>query len=326
MSGEQAQHDLTSEKVSAGEDAELARNLELAKKFAEQDKDYVPSEESRRTIEVLKQAEEERKNRPVQAPSQPAKYDFAPGIAPDGRPYPVHERKPPKAIEDHEWDGVTLRTSFSAQELARRDQIADAARNGHWPQLFALLGTAHVNRTRPGGTKGFAPLHQAAWHGAPVEVAQRLIGLGAWRLLRTTAGQTPLDIAQQRGHRHLFDVLQPVVRHPLAENVLAGLQEHLTMLIRGGRYADFVLQQQLRLPQLAPITELTEPELWLPVPGQYGGIEIELDGTELMVKNSSRVGGWSLDYRVTASSVQFVEERTDAPGIPPIVRSPEPGR
>jgi hypothetical protein len=92
------------------------------------------------------------------------------------------------------------------------------------------------------------------------------------------------------------------------------------------RYADFLLRQQLRLPQLAPITELTVPKLWFPVPGRHGGIAIELHGTELMVRNSSRAGGWSLVYRVTPSSIQFVEERLDAPGVPTIVRSPEPGR
>ena len=73
-------------------------------------------------------------------------------------------------------------------------------------------------------------------------------------------------------------------------------------------------------------TELTEPKLWFPVPGQYGGIAIELRGTELAVSNSSRAGGWSLAYRVTRSSVQFVEERIDAPGAPPIVRSADPDR
>jgi hypothetical protein len=244
----------------------------------------------------------------------------------EGRRHPEPSTPQQKAAEDGRWDGLALRTSFSPEEVVHRDRIADAARNGHWPQLLASLDTGYVNCTRPGGTKGFAPLHQVAWHGAPVEVAQRLIGLGAWRLLRTTAGKTPLDVARQHGHRHLFDILQPVVRHPLDDEVLQGLQEHLTMLIRGGRYADFVLRQQLRLPQLAPITELTVPKLWFPVPGQYGGIEIELQGTELMVTNSSRAGGWSLRYRVTPSSVEFVEERIDAPGVPPIVRSPEPGR
>jgi hypothetical protein len=86
----------------------------------------------------------------VEPPRQPAKYDFAPGVAPDGSLYPVHERKP------------------------------------------------------------------------PAEVAQRLVELGAWRLLRTTAGHTPLAVVRQRGHRHLFDVLQPVVRQPLDEDAPAG--------------------------------------------------------------------------------------------------------
>ena len=265
-------------------------SLELARKFAEKDKNYVLSEEARRASERLDRAYEERKKRPIEPPRQPAKYDFAPGVAPDGSLYPVHERKPATPVpapkphaEDHEWDGATLRTTFSPPEVARRDQIADAARNGHWPQLLGLLDTRSVNLVRLGGAEGFAPLHQVAWHGAPVEVAQRLVELGAWRLLRTAGGQTPLAIARQRGHQHLFGVLEPVVRHPVADDVLQGLQEHLHLLIRG-RAAELVLKWQLRLPQLAPLTELTEPKLWFPVPELHGGFSIELQDTELEVK------------------------------------------
>ncbi|MGW4525933.1 hypothetical protein [Amycolatopsis sp. NPDC004378] len=257
--------------------------------------------------------------------------NFAPGYREGDGLHPVTEPQPsapapPPRAEDHEWDGVTQRTTCSPQEAAHRDQIADAARNGNWQHLFAVLDTRYVNRVRLGGTEGFAPLHQAAWHGAPVEVAQRLVELGAWRLLRTAAGQTPSAIAQHRGHQHLSGILQPVVRHPLADDVLRGLEEHLTMVVRGNRYADFVARQQLRLPQLAPILELADPKLWFPVPGQHGGIAIELHGTELTVSNSSRAGGWSLVYRVTPTSVHLVEERIDAPGLPSIVRSAEPLR
>ena len=223
--------------------ADRELSIKLARELAEKDKHYVPTEEEQRVIDRLEKSQRERSKRPVEPPRQPAKYDFAPGVASDGSLYPVHERKRPEpeppapqptAVEDHEWDGVTLRTACAPQEVAQRDQIAIAARNGDWPQLFALLDTRYVNRAPVGSTDGIAPLHHAAWHGAPVEVVQRLIDLGAWRLLRTTAGQTPLAVAQQRGHQHLFDILQPVVRHPLTENVLLGLEEHLTMLIWHG--------------------------------------------------------------------------------------------
>src|SRR2546430_7560318 len=98
------------------------QSLELARKFAEKDKNYIPTEEDRRINEKLKKSQEDRSKRPVEPPRQPAKYDFAPGVAPDGSLYPVHERKPatpapePRA-EDHEWDGATLRTTFSPQEV-----------------------------------------------------------------------------------------------------------------------------------------------------------------------------------------------------------------
>ncbi|MEU5257648.1 hypothetical protein [Amycolatopsis sp. NPDC021455] len=81
------------EEIEAIKEAEHARSMELAKKYAERDKDYVPSERSREILEILDEAVEEQKKLPVEMPARPERYDFAPGIAPDGTPYPVHERK-----------------------------------------------------------------------------------------------------------------------------------------------------------------------------------------------------------------------------------------
>ncbi len=231
-----------------------------------------------------------------------------PGPATDAAPIVAEPR-----FQDGEWDGATLRTTYREDEVARRDWIADAARDGRWAQLLEVLDTAHVNRTRLGGEKGFAPLHQAAWHGAPVEVAQRLIQLGAWRTLRTNEGQTAWNIAAQRGHQHLAEILRPAPLHSLADDVVRGLEKQLHLLIRG-RSAELVLQWRLTLPQLAPITELTEPKLWFPVPGQYGGFRIELHGEELKVPSWNRVfGGWAQTHRITHDMIQLIEDGWDLP-------------
>src|ERR1700722_12820026 len=73
---------------------------------------------------------------------------------------------------------------------------SDAAYHGDWDTLFqiaartAWVGSfANCTRLRPkpdlegsvpvGQPSGYTALHQAAWHGAPVEIAQGLIELGA---------------------------------------------------------------------------------------------------------------------------------------------------
>jgi hypothetical protein len=280
---------------------------------------YEPTPEERRIIEEFEKTREARSKMPATPPSQPDKYSFPLGLDDNLNPFPVSRRKPstpsePPPVQDQEWDGTTQRTTYREDEVARRDQVADAARDGQWPRLFELLATGGgVNKTRLTSKEGYTPLHQAAWHGAPVDVAQRLIQLGAWRTLRTYAGKTARDIAQERGHQHLLDILQPIIRHKVADNVLRGLERQLHLLIRG-RSAELVLKGQLRLPELAPITELIEPKLWFPVPGQYGGFSIELHGEELKVSSWNRVvGGWAQTHRITRDTIQLIDEGWDLP-------------
>ncbi len=88
-----------------------------------------------------------------------------------------------------------------------------------------------ANRSRIGGTSGFAPLHQAAWHGADVAVVDRLVRPRAWRTLSTTADETPADIARRRGHIHLDDVLRPRIRTPLLVGDMARVEGHFHALV-----------------------------------------------------------------------------------------------
>ncbi|MER6512526.1 ankyrin repeat domain-containing protein [Nonomuraea sp. NPDC001636] len=131
------------------------------------------------------------------------------------------------------WDGVTLRSSYKGHLIAGRDELADAARDGAWSTVFELLEEhpEWVNGGRVGGTSGYAPLHQAAWHGADVSVVHRLIARGAWRTLRTAQGERAIDIATRRGHHPLLAPLTPVIHHPLPAGTLRSIQRHFHALI-----------------------------------------------------------------------------------------------
>jgi hypothetical protein len=96
-----------------------------------------------------------------------------------------------------EWDGITLRSTLVPETAARRDRLADAARDGDWRTVSSILDTAPAwaNSARLEGCRGYTPLHQAAWHGAKVETVERLLSFGARRTLRTSGGDRPIDIA-----------------------------------------------------------------------------------------------------------------------------------
>src|SRR4051794_38098056 len=75
------------------------------------------------------------------------------------------------------WDGITQAETLHEGAAQIRHALADAAKSYNWPRVFELLSEHKelVNTTRPGGSSLYAPLHQAAHGGAPVEVVQQLI-------------------------------------------------------------------------------------------------------------------------------------------------------
>lgn len=192
------------------------------------------------------------------------------------------------------WDGVTLRSSIKDWISAGRDKLADAAREGDWPTVFEVLDKhpEWVNTCRIGGTSGYAPLHQAAWHGTDAGTVTRLVEIGAWRTLRTADGERALDIADRNGRRHLAGPLTPVIRHSVDPAVRQAIQRHFHALIRE-RTEELVTTHRLRLPELEPLTEQEVPRCWFAVPGMYGGFNYGFVGDTLVVESWSRVVGGS---------------------------------
>lgn len=97
------------------------------------------------------------------------------------------------------WQSV-LDPSVMSDDLVRAGhQLADAAKVGDWPTVMSVLDNQSkwlvINQWRPGGTAWFTALHQAAWHGAPVDVARDLLDRGALRSLRDAKGRTAYDVA-----------------------------------------------------------------------------------------------------------------------------------
>ena len=211
------------------------------------------------------------------------------------------------------WQGVLDPKELHAHVALAGHQLADAAKAGKWSTVLRLLdeasGLVNVNGWRPGGTAWFTPLHQAAWYGAPVAVAAELVARGALRSLTDARGRTPHDVrlvrdAKERSkkgiaaqsHLALRSFLTPPAS-PLSTTQAQTLDTHLAALIdsrvAGVLYDGRNPRRVLRYPPVAILHEIPGQRLWFPVPGMYGGFEIELRQGYLDVKSWCRVAGGS---------------------------------
>lgn len=193
------------------------------------------------------------------------------------------------------WPGGLDADAWRADYVRAADRLAQAAKAGQWPAVFALLDDVQLqlsaNQWRIGGSSLFTPLHQAAWWGAPAEVVAELLRRGAWRALRTAAGDRAVDIARGRGHDHLLGALDVADPAQWDGRRFQGWDRQLAELIAE------------RTEGLAPVawrpvpTELIVAEelesLWCPYPGMYGGFSLSVHRERLFVESWSRIAGGS---------------------------------
>jgi hypothetical protein len=212
------------------------------------------------------------------------------------------------------WDGITQPSALGSEAIQARMALADAAKAQNWSVVFEILDTFSdwINACRPGGNSQFAPLHQVAYSGAPDEVAKRLIRLGAFRTIQNARGERPLDVAERMGHSHLLQVLKPRLKQAVPLGILLKIQSHFHSVIRG-RIDSELPNHGLRMPELEPLLELTDPQIWFPVPGMYGGFNFRLVSTgvqaKLEVESWCRVvGGSGQRHEITPEGSALVEE------------------
>lgn len=196
------------------------------------------------------------------------------------------------------WMGVTLPETLKPSERETRDRLADAAYRADWETVLSILSRRRdlANATRLGGASLYAPLHQAAYHNAPAEVVEALIGLGAWRTLRDRNGQRPVDIAREKGHQDLLALLEPEIKRPIPAETVQAIQQNFHTIILG-RAQQLVAEHNLRLPELDPLLEYEDCTGLFPIPGMYGGfrywLEERWESVLLISESWSRVVGGS---------------------------------
>ncbi|MCX5234161.1 ankyrin repeat domain-containing protein [Streptomyces prunicolor] len=223
-----------------------------------------------------------------------------------------------------EWDALTDREP-NAWYREERDRLSDLARDANWSGLFEELRKhpSRVNLPRIGIRTGYAPLHQAAWHGADFPVVSRLIAHGAWRTQRTRDGQRAVDVARKQGHTHLLELLEPVVVRPLPSPPEM-LEHRFHSLLRERTGSCFEETEHL-LPPLAPLTEAPAMDITFTVFGMMGGVTYRLEDDHLYVHFHSRMDADDGEhYHVTPESWSKIKSPRMPPPPPPAPQRPTP--
>jgi hypothetical protein len=231
------------------------------------------------------------------------------------------------------WRGVLDPDQLFDDIVSASHRLADAARVGDWSTVFDLLDDpsqrVDINWWRPGGPAWFTVLHQAAWHGAPPDVAAELIRRGALRSLTDARGRTAYEIRCQRDlkaanhpkgiatqQRKSLILRERYLKPPpsrLAPEQVSALDRHLADVI-GSRIGGVLYdgrdpRRVLRYPPVGILHEVPGQHLWFPVPGMYGGFDITLVEDFLDVKSWCRVvGGSGQAHLITTSGAILVDE------------------
>jgi hypothetical protein len=176
------------------------------------------------------------------------------------------------------WDGTTKSETIREEKAAVRHKLADKAKEYDWQKVFEILGQYRslINTTRPDGQSLYAPLHQAAYGNASVEIVQKMINMGAWRTLKNADGERAVDIAQRKKYLEIGQLLQPIYKVKVPSEILKAIESrfHEIILDRAG---DLIYKASVRLPDLEILLEIEEPKMWFPIPGMYGGFSYWLD-------------------------------------------------
>lgn len=212
------------------------------------------------------------------------------------------------------WDGITTSEVIREDAVEVRHKLADAAKEFDWEKTLEILNNYPelINTTRPDGKSLYTPLHQAAYGNAPVNIIQKMLDIGAWRTLRNSDGERPIDIAKQKKYQHLVQVLEPVYKTNVPSEMLEKIQKYFHEIILD-RANDLVVKANLRLPELEPLLEIEKPQMWFPIPGMYGGFNYWLNLDEHNVKLISEswwrvVEGSGQRHEITDKGWTLIEE------------------
>ncbi|RVD86438.1 uncharacterized protein DFL_004714 [Arthrobotrys flagrans] len=203
----------------------------------------------------------------------------------------------------YEWIGGCVASTYRDHYVAGRDKLADYAFNGRFDQALECIEDGNIPNSwrlrKPEDTRppsGWTTLHQAAMLStSTVSHIERLVSLGAYRNLRTMdTNETAYDIAKKHHRsREILDALKPHYERRLDEQTIKNLQKGLDEVVMS-RVASLIEEHRFRIPTIEVLLELPGLSIWCPIPGFYGGFNIELrEDNTIETESSCRVAGGS---------------------------------
>lgn len=214
-----------------------------------------------------------------------------------------------------EWCGIVKSNIFSQDECNLRKQIAKVIKAHQWNKAFLLLQERPdlINATFLDEMSWYAPVHQITFDNSPIEIVEKILSIGAWRTLKNSDGNKPVDIANKEGYQNLALLLKPIYRRHINLETLSKIQAHFHKVIIGRIEHTIPEWASFRLPDLEILLEIEQPRMWFPVPGMYGGfsykLEIEGENVKLISESWCRVvGGSGERHEITAEGSKLVEQ------------------
>ena len=178
------------------------------------------------------------------------------------------------------------------------DNIDEFGKNGNWSELVEILKVHEnlVNSSKlPVKNKGqpslFTPLHYAASGGAPKEIFEQLIEIGASKCLKTATGETAYDIATTKVlNPDILELLKMPKKIKQNAIEIEKMEKGLHKVIEG-RVEKLIKDNGQALPQLALLFE--KGSFYYPVPGMYGGFSVSEHEKGIQADSWIRICGGS---------------------------------
>jgi ankyrin repeat protein len=195
------------------------------------------------------------------------------------------------------WDGLTKYTSLYEKIALAREAIFTWAKQGHWAQVADILADdpSFLHVVEPDEPSFNTLLHYAALNNADVNVVEGLVDLDASRTRQNADGQRALDLALERQHTALYEILEPQLKHRIAWEILQPIEQHFQALFIS-RIARLHEKHAFQLPQLEILLEMDVPQGSFPVVGGWlfkYWLEQKDADVNLLVFSANRFSGGS---------------------------------
>ncbi|KAJ2906356.1 hypothetical protein MKZ38_002072 [Zalerion maritima] len=218
-----------------------------------------------------------------------------------------------KSSEIPVWNGGFLMKSYPEHYAQRRRNFEEAIASRNWIEAEKVLSLEYEWRRSDWFNVGklfyddevverdnLTLLHELIAK-APAEVTdadndqawKRLIEEAykpdVWKTLRSfdKSRETAEELALKRGLDGLAGHLRPIIRHPVDNSDLEDIQHQLHQMMKE-KTTDFIYHRSFHFPQLSVMTEMVEPELWVPIPR----LPAETFGSSSRRDNIRDCGGW----------------------------------